>query len=73
MVGTRHTPESSGVSDEEIRRLIHEEVAAAIRAEIPEMFGDIKTTLIETFDERYTSLTEAAVAASTAAVAAARP
>ena len=30
MVGTRHTPESSGVSDEEIRQLIHEEVDAAI-------------------------------------------
>ena len=73
MVGTRHTPESSGVSDEEIRRLIHEEVAAAIRAEIPEMFGDIKTTLIETFDERYAALTEAVAAAATAAVAAARP
>ena len=53
MIGTRHTPESSGVSDEVIRQLIHEEVAAAIRAEIPDMFGDIKTTLIETFDERY--------------------
>ena len=73
MVGTRHTPESSGVSDEEIRRLIHEEVVAAIRAEIPEMFGDIKTTLIETFDERYAALTEAAAAAAIAAVAAAGP
>ena len=53
MVGACHTPESSSVSDEVIRRLIHEEVAAAIRAEIPEMFGSIKTTLIETFNERY--------------------
>ena len=68
MVGTRHTPESSGVSDEEIRRLIHEEVAANIRAEIPEIFGSIKTTLIETFDERYAALSDAAVV-----VAAARP
>ena len=73
MVRTRHTPESSGTSDEEIRRIIHEEVAAAIRAEIPEMFGSIKTTLIETFDERYAALSEAAVAAATAVVAAARP
>ena len=70
MVGTRHTTGSSGVSEEEIRRLIHEEVAAAIRAEIPEMFGDIKTTLIETFDERYAAVTEAA---ATVAVAASRP
>ena len=73
MVRTRHAPESSGISDEEIRRIIHEEVAAVIRAEIPEMFGSIKTTLIETFDERYAALSEAAVAAATAIVAAARP
>ena len=53
--------------------MIHDEVAAAIRAEIPEMFGSIKTTLIETFDERYAALTDAAVAAATAVVAAARP
>lgn len=67
LVGTRHTPESSSVSDEEIRRLIHEEVAAAIRAEILETFGSMKTTLIEVFDERYAAVTEVA------AVAAARP
>ena len=67
MVRTRLMPESSDTSDEEIRRIIHEEVAAAIRAEIPEMFGSIKTTLIETIDERYAALSEAAVAAATAA------
>ena len=72
MVGTRHRPGTSegGVSDEELRQMIHDEVAAAIRAEIPEMFGSIKTTLIKTFDERYAALTDAAIAA---AVAAARP
>ena len=73
MVGPRHRPSTSSVSDEEIRQMIHEEVAAAIRAEIPEMFGSIKTTLMETFDERYAALTEAAAAAATTAVAAARP
>ena len=73
MVRTRLMPESSGTSEEEIRRIIQEEVAAAIRAEIPEMFGSIKTTLIETFDERYAALSEAAAAAATAAIAAARP
>ena len=56
MVGRRHIPRTSGTSDEQIRRIIEEEVAAAIRAEIPEMFGSIKTTPIETFDDRYTSL-----------------
>ena len=75
-MGTRHNPGgsgTSGTSDEEIRRMIHEEVAAAIRAEIPEMFGSIKTTLIETFDKRYAALSEAVVAAATVAIAAARP
>lgn len=73
MARTRHTPGSSSARDEEIRRIIHEEVAASIRAEIPKMFGSIKTTLIETFDERYTALSEAAVAAATTAIAATRP
>ena len=53
--------------------MIHEEVVAAIRAEILEMFGSIKTTLIETFDKRYAAVTEAASATTTAAVVAARP
>ena len=73
MVRTCLMPESSGASDEEIRRIIHEEVAAAIRAEIPEMFGSIKTTLIETFDERYAALLGADVVAATAVIAATRP
>ena len=34
MVATRHTPESSGVSDDEIHRKIHDEVATAIREAI---------------------------------------
>ena len=72
MVGTRQTSGTSDTRDEEIRRIIQEEVAAAIRAEIPEMFGSIKTTLIETFDEKYAALSEAAVAAATAAIAATR-
>mgnify|MGYP001548718039 CR=1 FL=1 len=53
--------------------MIHDEVAAAIRAEIPEMFRSIKTMLIETFDERYAGLTDVAVVAETAVVATARP
>ena len=73
MVSMRHTPESSGVSDEEIYRMIHEEVVVAIQAEIPEMFTYIKTMLIETFDERYAALTDDVVDAATVAVAAARP
>ena len=73
MVRPRHGASSSGVSDEEIRQMIHDEVAAAIRAGIPEMFGSIKTMLLETFDERYATVTKAAAAATTTAVATARP
>ena len=73
MVITRNGASSSGASDEEIRQIIQEEVAAAVRAEIPEMFGSIKTTLMEEFEERCAAISEAAVAAATAAVAAARP
>ena len=69
MVGKRHRPGTNRVSDEELRQMIHEEVAAEIRAEIPEMFGSIKTTLIETFDEIYAAVTEAAAAVTTTAVA----
>ena len=73
MVGTRQTSGTSDTRDEEIRRIIQEEVVAAIMAKIPEMFGSIKTTLIETFNERYAALSDVDVAAATAAVAAARP
>ena len=53
--------------------MIHEEVATTIRAKIPEMFGSIKTNLIETFDERYAVVIEATTASATAAAAAFRP
>ena len=72
MVGSCHNPESSSVGDEEIHRIIREEVVVAIRELIPKMFGSINTTLIETFDEQYADITEATVVAATAGVAAAR-
>ena len=73
MVATRHNPESSSVSDKEIRRIIHEEVAANIMEAIPEMFRSIKTTLIDKFDECYATGTEVVAVAATAAVATSRP
>ena len=57
--------------DARIREILHDEVAALIRAELPELFGSIKTAMVEYFDERYAALTETAAAAATAAVAAA--
>lgn len=40
--------------------------------QIPEMFGSIKTAMMEYFDDRYATLAEAAVAGATMVVAAAR-
>ena len=56
-----------------INDLFHDEVVASIRAKIPDMFGCIKTNLIETSDERYATLIDVVVAAATANVAATRP
>ena len=64
MVGTRHNPGSSGTNDEEIYRIIADEVAVSIREAMPKMFGSIKTTLIETFDERYVVVANTDVAAA---------
>ena len=69
---TRNNPGGGGTSDEEIHRIIAEELAADIREAIPDMFGYIKTSIIETFDECYAAVKEAA-AVATAALAAARP
>lgn len=66
-------PERPSASDDEICRIVAAKVAAMIRGAILEMFGYIKTTLIETFDERYDSVTEAVAATTTTVVVVARP
>ena len=57
--------------DARIRDILHDEVTAMFRAELPELFGSIKTAMVEYFDERYAALAETAAAAATTAVAAA--
>ena len=47
-------------------------VATIIRRAISEMYGSVKTMLIETFDERYPAVNEATIVAATATVAAVR-
>lgn len=47
--------------DARIREILHDEVAAAFRAKLPEMFGSIKTTMVEYFDDRYAALAETVV------------
>ena len=34
-----------------IREIMHDEIVAAFRAQLPEMFGSIKTAMVEYFDE----------------------
>ena len=56
--------------DARIREIMHDEITAAFRAQLPEMFGSIKTVMVEYFDERYAALAETAAAAATSAVTA---
>ena len=56
--------------DARIRDILHDEVAAMFRAELSELFGSIKTAMVEYFDERYADLAETVAAAAAAAVAA---
>ena len=53
--------------DARIREILHDEVAAMFRAELSELFGSIKTAMVEYFDERYAALTETAAAAAVVA------
>lgn len=58
----------AGPSDEEIRRITACRVPKAIREVIMELFGSVKTALIEEFDQRYAAITQASAAATTSTV-----
>ena len=47
--------------DDKIREIISTEVATAVHRSMMEMFGSIKTAMIELLDDHYTALSEAAV------------
>ena len=51
-----------------VREIIGEEVLEIVWGQIPEMFGSIKTAMVEYFDECYVTLAETAAAAATTAV-----
>ena len=57
--------------DARIREILRDEIAELFRAELPELFGSIKTAMVEYFDERYAALTETAAAAATISMRAA--
>nr|KAJ0203488.1 hypothetical protein LSAT_V11C500244810 [Lactuca sativa] len=56
--------------DAKIREILHDEVGVAFRAQLPEMFGSIKTAMVEYFDERYAALAETTATAATSVVSA---
>lgn len=60
-------PKKTGNIDDEIHMIIAAEVAATMMEAVPQMFGSVKTTMIELFDELYDSVTEVVVVVAVAA------
>lgn len=58
------------MTDDEIHVMITTQVTREVRDAITEMFGSVKITMIELFDERYATVSEAVVTAATTTVAA---
>ena len=61
-------PKRPGLTDDDIRELIATEVLVAVQGAIPEVFGSIKTVMIELFDERYADMDEVGIAAATTTI-----
>ena len=55
----------SGLTGDQIRKMIAAEVATSIRASIPDLIRSIKTAMIELIDDRYAALIEVAAAVAT--------
>ena len=58
------------LTEDRFREIIHEEVVAIFSVKNPDMFGSIKTMMMEFFDDRYPAIVETAAAAASIAVAA---
>ena len=59
------------LTEDRVREIIREEVVEIVPGHIPEMFGSIKTAMMEYFDETYATLVETAVVTATKAITAA--
>ena len=53
-----------------VREIIREEVVTIVRGQISEMFGSIKTMMMEFFDDHYTAIVEMVAVATSRTVAA---
>nr|KAJ0200926.1 hypothetical protein LSAT_V11C600339460 [Lactuca sativa] len=49
-----------GLTEDQVQEMNHAEVISILRGQIPELFGSIKTVVMELFDDRYVALSEAA-------------
>ena len=65
------SPEDPVLAEDRVREIIREEVIEIVRSQISELFGTIKSAMMEYFDDRYAALVETAAAAATLAVTAA--
>ena len=55
------------MTEDWVREIIREEVVEIVRGQILEMFGSIKTAMMEYFDDIYATLAEMAAASATTA------
>ena len=62
--------ERPNLSDNEIHEMITTHVTFEVREAILEVFGSIKTTLINMFDEHYATIAKAAAVVTTATISA---
>lgn len=60
--------ERLGLTGDEIHEMITTQVTMSVREAIPEIFGYVKTTVIELFDELYAFVSELVVVTATVAV-----
>ena len=50
------------LTEDRVREIIREEVVEIVRSQIPELFSSIKTTMMEYFGDKYTTLAKTVVA-----------
>lgn len=77
MVFTRGFGSGASVQDrprltkDQVKEMIHAKDVSIVRGQIPNLFGSIKTSMMEFFDDRYNALSKADVVAATVVFAAA--
>lgn len=60
--------DSMGLTEDQVKEMIHDEVVSIVQGQILELFGSIKTSMMEFFDDRYASLSETVATVGTTTV-----